>query len=199
MKSRIKLILVFFLFLIFSCNRKEDEVCLNSSCPPRSFNDNKCECKCDLNMNNLVNAGNAFCVRKGSFVAYIPQEDHMDTFGLNISREHINTDLVIGHELLLRQEFSPTLGIGFNYKELPSGDSLYIDMLPPMDFAFHFLAPKDNRYGDRQYRLRLEGFIPNGWNDGEIMHATVHFWTLADNPVRPSIEFDMVKVKEGLE
>ena len=194
MQSKLIIKLFFGLILILSCNRKEKEVCLNS-CPPRSINDAKCECKCDPNLNNLVNAGKAFCVREGSFIAYLPQEDHLDTFGLNVKWQQTTTELLIGHELFLRRQLSPIIGIGFNYKVLSSGDSLYIDMLPPMDLAFHFLAPRDNKYGAVQYRLRFEGFIPKGWNEGDTLHATIHYWAGGNIPVHPSVEFDMIKVR----
>jgi hypothetical protein len=167
-----------------------------------------CQCACRGSGNHSISdAGNAFCVISGSYVAYIEEKpDHLDTFGIYmpftgtsttdgilVKSIHDTNNNMIGRQvgLLAGTEFFIVPS------ERPEGDSIIIDGFEPLDRSFWRLSPIPNRFSeDRPYRLRFEAWIPQGINKGKMLQATVHYlYGWSDIPAREPVSFEMYMVE----
>jgi hypothetical protein len=220
MKKTLFCLLIGFIFA--SCSEKFDDQQICSDlwdCIYKGANknpDKNCECDCTIWSHlDVVNAGNAFCVRSGAYVSYYEDIDHhLDTFALLLPSY---TDIENGYNDwyhirgISQIHFNQGLGNGFRaipwnhpkrYVRLPEGDSISLDwfIFPDDgdDKILHFDTP-NNLSEDSGYRLRFEAWLPGG-QDGKEMHATMHY-VLSEGsvPAREPISFTMYKVTENVE
>lgn len=191
-------VIVSFLIISEACNKKECVV----QCPKyRMVRIVDCECRC---FRDVVDVGNLFCVDPGMYVALIPRMYDLDTFALNFSYNPVLwPDVPIGHMEMLRPRtgLDPTNAFGHNPETsyvLNSDGSINIvlDYLPAPDNTFPVFNVPPNQF-DGWYKLKLEGFLPNGI-DSDTLYATVHYLNLIDDlfdPIREPISFTMFKAR----
>jgi hypothetical protein len=189
------------LLLLLGCQPEPQPPCSNRDCPPRArarVAENRCTCVCNPQVDfPLVDAGNAFCVWHGSYVAYLERRHRLDTFALWVPPyEDWAAFSGRGMAIFFRQQESlhSKTHHQWAYSRHPEGDSIHIDFyFPAPDLSFDIKASRDNEYSPYEFRLRFEGFRTHEAPDS--LYAAIHYLTFADNPVRPPAEFVMVRVE----
>lgn len=182
--------LITLALIVTSCKKEVIENC-NSPCEKPCMAASKMvdgECVCDCR-SGLVDMGNLFCLApdNGTFVAYLPEVDHLDTFALTTALRFMDGPGNFGCRLQAIGD--PCTGPGFTalYSQHETADSLYIDMLPPPDGAFSFMSPPPH------YRLSLSAGFQG--LDPDTLYARIEWRTLGGIEIREPLDFKMINVR----
>jgi hypothetical protein len=208
-------ILFSLVFIFGSCTKKDEAFrCEDpTDCYPPAVKNIEKDCKCSCKRaggaygfwESFIDAGNAFCIPPGFYVAYLDDKQNwLDTFALGLpAYSNIDKGSVNFSQRNLRGSGIWAVSGNNNIEDVSyvrkeDGDSIRIDFLPfPASINAEPIArPPSLLSQDRSYFLSFEAWLPGGQDGEGIMHATIHYTYMTLEPVREPVSFDMFRVTE---
>lgn len=200
------LFLLSLLPLLFAASCEQEPRPCIAECPSFSIPrlvDGNCECICDQNVpgstsggSGLINSGGGFCVHIDTYVAQLPNQNNLDTFGIRLSsgivpplfrfRSKIGGD-IFGLPIV------PSTYSNFSINR--PRDSVVINNFPAPDGSFGRWAPENNLLSANRYRLQFEGVRRNtGSAPLDTMYATIRYIDDEGVEILPAVQFNMFRV-----